>query len=77
MTVPVSASTKANAPSEAVFSRPGILEMQGRFDEAIDASQRAILFMSKDNQATAVRMLEKYLVNLQAAAVKHNDSERK
>ena len=54
-----------------------ILEMQGRFDEAIDASQRAILFMSKDNQATAVRMLEKYLVNLQAAAVKHNDSERK
>jgi tetratricopeptide (TPR) repeat protein len=54
-----------------------ILEMQGRFDEAIDASQRAILFMSKDNQATAVRILEKYLVNLQAAAVKHNDSERK
>jgi tetratricopeptide (TPR) repeat protein len=54
-----------------------ILEKQGRFDEAIEASQRAIEFMSKDNQMAAVKTLERYRDNLQVVTSKYKRSERK
>ena len=54
-----------------------ILEIQGRLSEAIEASQRAIMFMSKDNQTAAVKELERHLDDLQAAGSRHKSSERK